>query len=108
MTQGTHVLQVFHLQQANIECDYLSGTGGWDAQRAVLDRLREPAPSVRILFVTPEKIARSDTACWTASSSTRPTASATGATCGACASLPRAQHAPIVVRQSSTHLQLKF
>ena len=53
--------QVYHLQQANIECDYLSGTGGWEAQRAVLERLREPAPSLRILFVTPEKIARSDT-----------------------------------------------
>ena len=53
--------QVFHLQQASIECEYMSGTGGWEAQRAILDRLRQPAPSLRILFMTPEKIARSDT-----------------------------------------------
>ena len=39
----------------------MSGTGGWEAQRAILDRLRQPAPSLRILFMTPEKIARSDT-----------------------------------------------
>ena len=53
--------QVFHLQQASIECEYMSGGGGWDAHRAILDRLRQPAPSLRILFMTPEKIARSDT-----------------------------------------------
>ncbi len=52
---------MFHLQQASIECEYMSGSGGWEAQRAILDRLRQSAPSLRILFMTPEKIARSDT-----------------------------------------------
>ena len=52
--------QVFHLQQADIECGYLSGTQDYEESRDVMSRLRADPPGLNILFVTPEKIARSD------------------------------------------------
>ena len=54
------VRQVFHLQQAGVECGYLSGTQDYEESRGVMSRLRADPPGLKILFVTPEKIARSD------------------------------------------------
>lgn len=51
---------MFHLQQAGIECGYLSGTQDYEESRDVMSRLRADPPGLKILFVTPEKIARSD------------------------------------------------
>ena len=53
-------LQVFHLKEAGIECGYLSGSQSYEEQRSVMDALKHSPPSVRIVFVTPEKVARSD------------------------------------------------
>ena len=51
-------LQVFHLNVSQIDCAYMSGGGDWDTQCQVLDKLRRL--EIKVLFVTPEKIARSD------------------------------------------------
>ncbi len=52
--------QVFHLQQAGVECGYLSGGQEYEESRDLMARLRADPPGTRILFVTPEKVARSD------------------------------------------------
>lgn len=52
--------QVFHLQQAAIPCGYLSGTQDYEASRSIMQGLQQDPPAIKILFVTPEKIARSD------------------------------------------------
>jgi superfamily II DNA helicase RecQ len=52
--------QVFHLQQAGIECGYLGGTQEYEESRTIMQRLQQQRPDIKILFVTPEKIARSD------------------------------------------------
>lgn len=52
--------QVFHLQQAGVECGYLSGSQDYEESRDVMSRLRADPPGLRILFVTPEKVAKSD------------------------------------------------
>ena len=54
------LLQVFHLQEAGIESAYLSGTVSWEEQRATMDKLRMSPPGIKVLFVTPEKVAASD------------------------------------------------
>lgn len=52
--------QVFHLQQAGIACGYLSGSQEYEESRSVMHSLQADPPAIRILFVTPEKIARSN------------------------------------------------
>ena len=54
--------QVFHLQQAGVACGYLSSGQDYEESRALLARLQRHngGDELRILFVTPEKVARSD------------------------------------------------
>ena len=54
------MLQVFHLKEAGIACGYLSGTQEYSESRELLQSLSRDPPGVKILFVTPEKVARSD------------------------------------------------
>ena len=54
------LLQVFHLKEAGIACGYLSGTQEYAESRELLQGLGRDPPAVKILFVTPEKVARSD------------------------------------------------
>ena len=56
----TCLLQVFHLKEAGIACGYLSGTQEYAESRELLQGLGRDPPAVKILFVTPEKVARSD------------------------------------------------
>ena len=53
-------MQVFHLKQAGVECGYLSGSQSYEESRNVMSALKEQPPAIRIIFVTPEKVARSD------------------------------------------------
>jgi bloom syndrome protein len=53
--------QIFHLETAGIPCAHLSANTGWEHQRDALAALgRASGDGPRLLFVTPEKIARSD------------------------------------------------
>ena len=52
--------QVFHLKEAGVECGYLSGTQDYAESREIMQGLTRDPPAVKILFVTPEKVARSD------------------------------------------------
>lgn len=53
--------QIFHLETAGIPCAYLSANTPWETQRDALAALGRPSgDGPRLLFVTPEKIARSD------------------------------------------------
>lgn len=52
--------QVFHLTEAGIDSGYLSGAVSWEEQRSIMDRLRATPPGIKVLFVTPEKVAASD------------------------------------------------
>lgn len=56
----TNTAQVFHLKEAGIACGYLSGTQDYAESRELLQGLGQSPPAVKILFVTPEKVARSD------------------------------------------------
>ena len=49
--------QVFHLREAGVECDMLSGSQGSDEALSVMAAVREC--KLRVLFVTPEKVAAS-------------------------------------------------
>ena len=51
---------MFHLKEAGIACGYLSGTQEYSESRELLQGLSRDPPAVKILFVTPEKVARSD------------------------------------------------
>ena len=51
---------MFHLQEAGIASAHLGGTVSWDEQRATLDLLRARPPGIKVLFLTPEKLAASD------------------------------------------------
>ena len=53
-------VQVFHLEQAGIQCGYLSGAQEYDESRSIMQKLQQTPPGIKILFVTPEKVARSD------------------------------------------------
>ena len=53
-------VQVFHLEQADIPCAFFSGTQDWQQQREIFDQLQSMPPAVKIVFVTPEKVAKSD------------------------------------------------
>ncbi|KAJ4756645.1 ATP-dependent DNA helicase RecQ [Rhynchospora pubera] len=52
--------QIMHLSQANIPAQYLSGNMEWSQQQDILRDLASENCSYKLLFVTPEKIARSD------------------------------------------------
>ncbi|KAK9809882.1 hypothetical protein WJX72_001000 [[Myrmecia] bisecta] len=52
--------QVFHLTEAGIKCGYLSSNQEYEAQRGILSALKKSPPEIKIIFVTPEKVARSD------------------------------------------------
>jgi hypothetical protein len=53
--------QIFHLENAGIPCACLSAGTPWEQQRGALAALgRASGDGPRLLFVTPEKIARSD------------------------------------------------
>ena len=43
-----------------MECGYLSSTADYAETRDVMDRMRQQPPTIKIVFVTPEKVARSD------------------------------------------------
>lgn len=57
---GRVAAQVFHLKEAGIECGYLSGTMTYEESRQIMNALQQQPPEMRIVFVTPEKVARSD------------------------------------------------
>ena len=55
--------QVFHLNNADVPCAFLGGSQQWTESRDVMDRLKSTSPGYRpidILFITPEKVAKSD------------------------------------------------
>ncbi|XP_078433768.1 DNA helicase (RECQl4A) [Wolffia australiana] len=52
--------QIMHLQQANIPAAYLSANMEWAEQHEVLRELVSPNCKYKLLYVTPEKVARSD------------------------------------------------
>ena len=51
---------MFHLKEAGIECGYMGGSMGLEESRDTMAALRQNPPAIRIVFVTPEKVARSD------------------------------------------------
>ena len=53
-------MQVFHLKEAGVETAYFSAGVSWEEQRAVLDGLKQTPPAIKVLFLTPEKVAQSD------------------------------------------------
>lgn len=52
--------QIMHLSQANIPATYLSGNMEWQEQQQILNELGSNCCKFKMLYVTPEKIARSD------------------------------------------------
>ncbi|KIY92922.1 bloom syndrome protein [Monoraphidium neglectum] len=52
--------QIFHLREANIGAASLGSAQSWEEQRQVLDGIKAGTSDVRLVFVTPEKVARSD------------------------------------------------
>ncbi|CAA7404506.1 unnamed protein product [Spirodela intermedia] len=52
--------QIMHLLQANIPAAYLSGNMEWTEQQEILRELISPSCKYKLLYVTPEKVARSD------------------------------------------------
>ncbi|KAF3337717.1 ATP-dependent DNA helicase Q-like 4A [Carex littledalei] len=52
--------QMMHLSQANIPAHYLSANMEWSRQHDILRELTSQNCSYKLLFVTPEKIAKSD------------------------------------------------
>jgi bloom syndrome protein len=46
--------------QANINAEYLSGARDWQEQSDILQQLQSDSCRIKLLYVTPEKIARSD------------------------------------------------
>ena len=58
--ESASATQVFHLKEAGVECGYLSGTQDYAESREIMQGLTRDPPAVKILFVTPEKVARSD------------------------------------------------
>uniref|UniRef100_A0A0D9W543 DNA 3'-5' helicase n=1 Tax=Leersia perrieri TaxID=77586 RepID=A0A0D9W543_9ORYZ len=52
--------QIMHLLQANISATYLSATLEWSEQQEILRELMSPTCTYKLLYVTPEKIAKSD------------------------------------------------
>ncbi|KAM7250527.1 hypothetical protein ACFE04_022410 [Oxalis oulophora] len=52
--------QIMHLLQANIPATYLSGNMEWTEQQEILRELSSDYCKYKLLYVTPEKVARSD------------------------------------------------
>ncbi|KAJ7531759.1 hypothetical protein O6H91_14G057500 [Diphasiastrum complanatum] len=52
--------QIMHLSEANIPAAYLSGNMDWSEQQEILNELNSQYCTYKLLYVTPEKIARSD------------------------------------------------
>lgn len=52
--------QIMHLLQANIDAAYLSATLDWTEQQEILRELNSENCKYKLLYVTPEKIAKSD------------------------------------------------
>ncbi|DBB09457.1 TPA: hypothetical protein ACH3X3_15274 [Trebouxia sp. C0006] len=55
--------QVFHLNNADVPCAFLGGSQQWTESREVMDNLRATTRGHRpiaVLFITPEKVAKSD------------------------------------------------
>jgi bloom syndrome protein len=48
--------QLQHLAEAGIRAASVSGSDSWEEQRDVYDDLRLDDPSIRLLFLTPEKV----------------------------------------------------
>lgn len=48
--------QLQHLAEAGIRAASLSGSDSWEKQQEVYDDLRLDEPSIRLLFLTPEKV----------------------------------------------------
>ena len=53
-------MQVFHLHEAGIPCGYFSSSQAPEEQMEVMSDLRKAYPSLKIIFITPERLARSD------------------------------------------------
>lgn len=51
---------MFHLKQAGVDCGYLSGNMSLEESQDMMHALKQRPPTIRIVFVTPEKVARSD------------------------------------------------
>lgn len=59
----TILMQVFHLNNAEVPCAFLSGAQKYDESRDIMNQLRSTSHDHRpiaCLFVTPEKVAQSD------------------------------------------------
>ncbi|EFJ41406.1 hypothetical protein VOLCADRAFT_68317 [Volvox carteri f. nagariensis] len=52
--------QIHHLREAGIGTAHLGGSQEWSEAAGVMESIRSGASDVRLLFVTPEKVARSD------------------------------------------------
>ncbi|KAK9866664.1 hypothetical protein WJX84_002518 [Apatococcus fuscideae] len=52
--------QVFHLHEAGIPCGYFSSSQAPEEQMEVMSDLRKAYPTLKIIFITPERLARSD------------------------------------------------
>ncbi|KAI0494429.1 hypothetical protein KFK09_024563 [Dendrobium nobile] len=52
--------QIMHILQANIPAAYLSGNMEWAEQQDILRELQSDTCKYKLLYVTPEKVARSD------------------------------------------------
>ena len=48
------------MKEAGIECGYLGGNMTYEESREVMSALQQRPPTMKVVFVTPEKIARSD------------------------------------------------
>ena len=54
---------MFHLNNADVPCAFLGGSQQWNESREVMDQLRSTSEGWRpiaVLFITPEKVAKSD------------------------------------------------
>ncbi|GIL80484.1 hypothetical protein Vretifemale_9678, partial [Volvox reticuliferus] len=52
--------QIYHLREAGIGAAHFGGNQDWNEARGIMDSIRSGTSDVRLLFVTPEKIAKSD------------------------------------------------
>ena len=52
--------QVYHLGEAGVACGFLSAAQPYEETRRIMDDLRCSPPALKVLFVTPEKVAKSD------------------------------------------------
>eukprot|EP00897_Mesotaenium_endlicherianum_P009631 jgi/Mesen1/8697/ME000052S08131 len=53
--------QIMHLEQANIPAAQMTASQEWPEVQRILAELNSPTCSLKFLYVTPEKVARSDT-----------------------------------------------